>query len=152
MLHGVECLLFDFFQPKSICFDLPFWIMGILGCGVDIVHLPRIYKLLTRRSPVRFGDAILTTSELQAFQQQFQNQPLASRFASSIDHPNLYANNNNLSAPVAAVHYADYPALERRIAGYLGGRWAVKEAAYKALFPHFRLEWGLVSVVSQNSE
>ncbi|KAI0786321.1 hypothetical protein C8Q75DRAFT_267302 [Abortiporus biennis] len=38
--------------------------MGILGIGVDIVHLPRILSLVQRRSAEKLAKRILSTQEL----------------------------------------------------------------------------------------
>ncbi|KAI0637867.1 4'-phosphopantetheinyl transferase [Trametes polyzona] len=38
--------------------------MGILGIGVDIVHLPRIIQLMERRTPAKLAHRILSAKEL----------------------------------------------------------------------------------------
>ncbi|PSR73685.1 hypothetical protein PHLCEN_2v10604 [Hermanssonia centrifuga] len=38
--------------------------MGIIGIGVDIVHLPRISSLISRRGPQRLANRILSKREL----------------------------------------------------------------------------------------
>ncbi|KAI9067626.1 4'-phosphopantetheinyl transferase [Trametes sanguinea] len=78
--------------------------MGILGIGVDIVHMPRIVRLMDRRSPARFAQRILSTKEL-------------------------------------CVWHAIPLAEETRRTRYLAVRWAVKEAAYKAVYPAARPTW-----------
>jgi len=42
--------------------------MPVLGIGVDIVHLPRITSLISRRGPKRFAKRILSLNELKDFQ------------------------------------------------------------------------------------
>ncbi|KAK6539909.1 hypothetical protein TWF694_008744 [Orbilia ellipsospora] len=73
--------------------------------GVDILHLPRIVSLLSRRSISRFSRKILTPTELA----EFQTLPSSSAAA-----------NLNLSV------------LANPQTRFLATRWAAKEAAYKA--------------------
>ncbi|KAG0367264.1 hypothetical protein BGZ54_004157 [Gamsiella multidivaricata] len=35
---------------------------------------------------------------------------------------------------------------------YLGARWALKEASYKAMYPHHKLTWQDVAVVKENGK
>ncbi|OAX43908.1 4'-phosphopantetheinyl transferase [Rhizopogon vinicolor AM-OR11-026] len=76
--------------------------MLILGIGVDILHLPRLISLLSRKGSDAFAARILSTQELRSFQRLREQ------------------------------HGEDNT---ERIARFLGVRWAVKEAAYKALYP-----------------
>ncbi|KAG0333019.1 hypothetical protein BG000_009536 [Podila horticola] len=88
----------------------------ILGIGVDILHLPRLKGLLSRR-PDRFLTRILTEveqKEFKALQQQ--------------------AGGADQEGPLR----------------YLGARWALKEASYKALYPHHKLTWQDVTVAKQD--
>ncbi|KAG2211900.1 4'-phosphopantetheinyl transferase [Mucor mucedo] len=82
----------------------------ILGIGVDIVHLPRIASLITRRG----------------------SKVLAKRILSSREHKEFET-------------FTD----ERQQLVYLGSRWCIKEAVYKALYPIHKLEWKQVSVIKQ---
>lgn len=84
----------------------------ILGIGVDIVHLPRIASLITRRGPERLAKRILSQEELKEFKLINQEKQLI----------------------------------------YLGSRWCIKEAVYKALYPVHKLEWKQVSVIKQDSK
>ncbi|KAJ7179930.1 4'-phosphopantetheinyl transferase superfamily [Mycena crocata] len=71
--------------------------MGVLGIGVDVVHVPRIAALL-HRYPQRLASRILSRNEVM--QQELLSDPK-----------------------------------------FIAVRWAVKEAAYKALYPHHRPTW-----------
>lgn len=53
---------------RSTC--LTFWNsrMGILGLGVDIVHLPRIASLVSRRTSARLASRILSAAELSEWE------------------------------------------------------------------------------------
>lgn len=42
--------------------------MAILGIGVDVIYLPRIFALLNRRRPDRFASRILSTTEYGQWQ------------------------------------------------------------------------------------
>ncbi|KAI0334704.1 4'-phosphopantetheinyl transferase [Cubamyces sp. BRFM 1775] len=41
--------------------------MGILGIGVDIVHVPRVLRLLERRTPAKLAHRILSEKELSVW-------------------------------------------------------------------------------------
>ncbi|KAK6353143.1 hypothetical protein TWF696_005133 [Orbilia brochopaga] len=74
------------------------------GIGVDLLHLPRIVSLLSRRPTQRFARRILTPLELAEFQQL----PSATTMGPST---------TPLSNPQIR---------------FLASRWAAKEASYKA--------------------
>lgn len=42
--------------------------MGILGIGVDVVHLPRIAAVIKRRTAQKLASRILSTYELEDWQ------------------------------------------------------------------------------------
>ncbi|KAG2077484.1 4'-phosphopantetheinyl transferase [Suillus decipiens] len=90
--------------------------MPILGIGVDILYLPRLISLLSRRGSEAFATRILSCQELQTF------RLLAER------HGEVKTG---------------------KITQFLGVRWAVKEAAYKALYP-IRPTWKEVTYSSFN--
>lgn len=90
--------------------------MPILGIGVDILYLPRLISLLSRRGSEAFATKILSSQELRTFQL------------------------------LAEQHGEDKSG---RITQFLGVRWAVKEAAYKALYP-IRPTWKEVTYSSLN--
>jgi holo-[acyl-carrier protein] synthase len=93
-------------------------VMAILGIGVDLVNIPRITALLSRRDSQRFASRILSPDELALWQSIPLNrrvQFLAVRYVPS--------NFTRFST-----HFIIY-------------RWGVKEAAYKAMFPVVRPTW-----------
>lgn len=57
--------------------------MSILGIGVDVVHLPRIASLISRRGPERFAHRILSHTELDAWKSRSSDSVrfLAVRFS-----------------------------------------------------------------------
>ncbi|CAG8608562.1 12554_t:CDS:2 [Dentiscutata erythropus] len=93
----------------------------ILGIGVDIIHLPRLKALLSRTpsSLKKFTSRILTSDESKEFQSTF----------SSI----LNTRYNHIT-------------IEHKIVSYLAVRWTLKEATYKALYPHNCITWKDVSI------
>ncbi|KAG9320663.1 hypothetical protein KVV02_004412 [Mortierella alpina] len=91
--------------------------MTILGIGVDILHLPRLRRVLLNH-PERFLTRILTKSEQTEF------RAIQAKAGGKIDH----------DGPVQ----------------FLGARWALKEACYKAIYPHHKLTWQDVSVIKEN--
>ncbi|KAG0301072.1 hypothetical protein BGZ97_002957 [Linnemannia gamsii] len=87
--------------------------MGILGIGVDILHMPRLKQVISRR-PDRFLTRILTKAELADLEK------LKTELDGEIDHD--------------------------RAIRFVGARWALKEATYKALTPRLKLTWQDVTV------
>ncbi|KAK6332130.1 hypothetical protein TWF718_002664 [Orbilia javanica] len=84
------------------------------GIGVDILHLPRLLSLLSRRPISKFTRRILTPNELAEFQ-RLSTEP-----------------KNHTSA------------LSDPATRFLATRWAAKEAAYKAsinLIPRTKEQW-----------
>ncbi|KAF9550892.1 hypothetical protein EC957_011439 [Mortierella hygrophila] len=87
--------------------------MGILGIGIDILHLPRLRQVLSRR-PDRFLTRVLTKAELTDFEQ------LKTELHGDVAHD--------------------------RAVRFVGVRWALKEATYKAMTPRHKLTWQDVTV------
>ncbi|KAG0277366.1 hypothetical protein BGZ96_002890 [Linnemannia gamsii] len=87
--------------------------MGILGIGIDILHIPRLKQVLSRR-PDRFLTRILTKAELTELEK------LKTELNGEIVHD--------------------------RAIRFVGARWALKEATYKALTPRLKLTWQDVTV------
>ena len=96
--------------------------MGILGIGVDVVHVPRITSLIRRQGDTRFARPILSKKELALWshiphdQATVRTQFLAVRYA--------------LIARTAVYGEITYQC-----------SWSIKEAAYKAVFPTIRPTW-----------
>ncbi|KAK9761801.1 hypothetical protein K7432_013031 [Basidiobolus ranarum] len=90
----------------------------IIGIGVDLVHLPRIQKLLTKNpyACLNFARRVLSPVELTEFQ--------------------------DISPQVDK----DQHKVDDEVVKYLGTRFAIKEATYKALFPQEKLTWDEVTV------
>ncbi|KAJ3216688.1 hypothetical protein HDU67_009120 [Dinochytrium kinnereticum] len=103
-----------------------------MSVGVDIIHLPRIHALLQRTSPLRFARKILAVEEVRQFQQRFKR---------SLD-VTFEQSDSFLSSPVE----------EQQISRYLGGRWALKEATYKACFPDLKPTWKQVTIISDRGK
>src|ERR1700692_2201632 len=96
--------------------------MGILGIGVDLVYLPRITSLISRRGTPRLASRILSSHELLDWNSSClasQDRFLAVRC-------------------VLTPHRVFHALLTESPRLY---RWAVKEAAYKALYPVVRPKW-----------
>ncbi|SCV71925.1 BQ2448_4619 [Microbotryum intermedium] len=89
----------------------------ILGIGVDLLHLPRLSSLITRRGADRFARRILTPFELEQWRKIDKDQ---------------------LQRPLGEVTKGDLVPETRRTT-YLAVRWAAKEAAYKALHSSRRI-------------
>ncbi|KAL1929058.1 hypothetical protein VTP01DRAFT_2117 [Rhizomucor pusillus] len=85
----------------------------IIGIGVDILHLPRIAQLVSRRGSRPLARRILSPRELQEFDTL----------------PN-----------------------KKDQVRYLGSRWCIKEAIYKALYPAHKLEWKQVWVTKEKGK
>ncbi|KAI9135860.1 4'-phosphopantetheinyl transferase superfamily [Paraphysoderma sedebokerense] len=99
--------------------------MPILGIGIDILRTTRLLTLINNsplKSPPnlrlsRFAKRVLSVSEFEEFKALSEKYGVL-----STDH------------------------IESMIK-YLGVRWTIKEATYKALYPQYRLTWKDVSVV-----
>ncbi|KAF9646497.1 4'-phosphopantetheinyl transferase [Thelephora ganbajun] len=94
--------------------------MGIIGIGVDIVHTPRIASLVVRRTPARLATRILSRRELCEW--ETLSPPI-----SSVPGPITEGNLDEI--------------MTERWFRFLTVRWAIKEAAYKALFPLYKPTW-----------
>ncbi|KAF8975023.1 hypothetical protein BGZ46_009496 [Entomortierella lignicola] len=66
-----------------------------------------------------------------------------------------------LTRVLTNIEQQEFRALKERVGGkmdhhelvhFLGARWALKEACYKAMFPHHKLTWQDVSVVKENGK
>lgn len=86
--------------------------MPVHGIGIDILHVPRLAALIKRRGLSKLASRILSPVELGAFR-ALTCQPESGGGGTSV------ANERGLES----------------IVRFLGVRWAVKEAAYKALHP-----------------
>ena len=93
--------------------------MGIIGVGIDIIHVPRVASLVARRRPTKLATRILSPTELREWE--------------------------NISPPTSVLLSTTEPVLDAVMAGkwfrFLTVRWAIKEAAYKALFPLYKPTW-----------
>ncbi|KNC96678.1 phosphopantetheine-protein transferase domain [Spizellomyces punctatus DAOM BR117] len=110
--------------------------MPIIGIGVDTCHLPHLHSLLTRHSPWRLVRRIFTVRERELFEQNFGALDLHKPLSK---YPN----------PEGGPHWNRIPPPQRRLLSYLGGRWAAKEAAFKALYPTYHLQFRDVSILKE---
>lgn len=94
--------------------------MGIIGIGIDIVHAPRIASLVARRTPTKLATRILSPSELREW-----------AALSSPTSPVLVTTTESCLNAI----------MTERWFRFLTVRWAIKEAAYKALFPLYNPTW-----------
>jgi len=94
--------------------------MGIIGIGIDIVHTARIASLVARRTPTKLATRILSPSELREW--ETLSPPVA-------------------SAPVSVTERDVDMVVGEKWFRFLTIRWAIKEAAYKALFPLYKPTW-----------
>jgi holo-[acyl-carrier protein] synthase len=98
--------------------------MGIIGVGIDIVHAPRFASLIVRRTPTKLATRILSPSELREWE--------------------------TTSPPISVPPSTDRRDLDAIMAEkwfrFLTVRWAIKEAAYKALSPRYKPTWKDLSV------
>lgn len=98
--------------------------MGIIGVGIDIVHVPRIISLVNRRTPTKLAARILSPSQLN-------------------DWEALSPPTTSTSRPVAVTGTSK----SVRFLARFGGR--SKRPRNKALFPHFSPTWKQLSVLSK---
>ena len=95
--------------------------MAILGVGVDIVNIDRILSLVKRRGITRFADRILSRDESSTFR--------------------TYPSNKAQFLAVRCVIFI----ISIELSPQALFRFAVKEAAYKALYPSFQPTWKQLS-------
>ena len=93
--------------------------MGIIGIGIDVVHIPRIASLVARRTPTKLATRILSPRELREW--ETMSPPISVSLSTA---------ERDLDAVMA-----------ERWFRFLTVRWAIKEAAYKALSPHYKPTW-----------
>jgi len=94
--------------------------MRIIGIGIDIVHTPRLVSLVARRSPTKLASRILSPNEFRDWEKLFPPIP---------------------STPVPVNERDLGNIADEKWFGFLAVRWAIKEAAYKALFPLYKPTW-----------
>lgn len=104
--------------------------MGVIGVGIDIIHVPRLVSLLTRRTPAKFAARILSPSELSEWEAL---------------SPPTTSTSTSTSSAIATAEDVETPAWVR----FLAVRWAIKEAAYKALSPNYKPTWKELSVYKE---
>ncbi|CAO3640200.1 unnamed protein product [Cunninghamella blakesleeana] len=92
----------------------------ILGIGVDIVHIPRIKKLINRNGADPFARRILSAKEYEEYLEKFSKEL--------------------------------NPIQQKQQVLFLGSRWCIKEAVYKALFPVYKLKWSEVTVIKNEGK
>lgn len=108
--------------------------MGVIGVGIDIVHVPRIVSLVARRSPTKLAARILSPSEFREWK--------------TLSPPTTSTSTVTPSGPDGV---AMAGTSGREWFRFLAVRWAVKEAAYKALFPNYKPIWKDLSVSKEPS-
>lgn len=91
--------------------------MTIHGIGVDLLHVPRMAALINRRGAKRIASRVLSPSERSAF---------GRIWSENLDEQGTTA------TQFLGVRYVLVVSSFKKLNGH---RWAVKEAAYKALYP-----------------
>ncbi|WFD29381.1 hypothetical protein MSPP1_000390 [Malassezia sp. CBS 17886] len=117
--------------------------LAMLGIGVDLVFLPRFHQLFQRhaqrlaRMPwQRVAAAAVPRTAEAAKPDEARPGPGDAFLAAAAQH---FAR-RTLSAPEAAIWANASPRMTRDdCVSFLASRWASKEAAYKAAYPHVRL-------------
>ncbi|TPX39847.1 holo-[acyl-carrier-protein] synthase [Synchytrium endobioticum] len=99
-------------------------------------------RLLRTHSPHRLANRISSTQEWREFGKNFPS------FASS-KHQVL--SNGWKWATLNARHDA-WPLEERHLVRWLSVRWVAKEAVFKAIYPHRRMQWSDVSIVKHSGK
>ncbi|KAJ1652371.1 hypothetical protein IWQ61_007279 [Dispira simplex] len=112
----------------------------IVGIGIDMCRFSRIRALISRRPGqlARFARRILHQSEWAEFQRLAEENHVV---GNTHVHKQPRVTNCPLTGEVSDA-----------VVRYLSTRWAVKEAAYKALFPHHLLTWKEVAVIKRGSK
>ncbi|KAF9969656.1 hypothetical protein BGZ73_007920 [Actinomortierella ambigua] len=112
----------------------------ILGIGVDVLHVPRLQRLVRLR-PERFLTRILTKVEQNEFRQQLREMEL------------MAGQTEAATGTTSLVKTTVPKAIESEASiRYLATRWALKEATYKALYPRHKLVWQDVTVYKKDGK
>lgn len=152
--------------------------MAILGIGVDLVHIPRIAALISRRTEAKFAAKILSQAEYAQWD-ALRRSALTSPRATGVGGggvETVEGSQNENESKASEVSRAMRPELETARVRFLAvrcsppasiqisfsscspsyeclfqydslrifqnqHRWSVKEAAYKAMYPHARATW-----------
>ncbi|KAI8926810.1 hypothetical protein BC831DRAFT_435201 [Entophlyctis helioformis] len=112
----------------------------ILGIGVDVLRTSRMAALLQRTAPLRFVRRILNAREVA----DMLSQDFVLAAAGQLE---AHRGSQWQQGQQGQQWEQAGSAWERKLVEYIGTRWAIKEAAFKALFGHARLEWHQVTVV-----
>ncbi|KAH6591030.1 hypothetical protein BASA50_009031 [Batrachochytrium salamandrivorans] len=112
----------------------------VAGVGVDMLQLSRMAGLLQRQSPLRLARRILHPLEQDQLMAEFGQSSAADAAA--------------LSVPLALHPESDgaVSQWQLRLVRYLGTRWAIKEAAFKAMYPKVRLDWHQAVITKQQGD
>ena len=94
--------------------------MPIVGCGIDIVNLQRIYSLLGKFPARRLLLKISSNPEIAAYRTSF---------------PDHYEN------PFEDTNYYEANVTSKRAVMFIAKLWSIKESTYKAVFPFITLGW-----------
>jgi len=120
--------------------------MPVLGIGIDILHLPRLYALVHRRG----NTLALTTTKIASSGgtpdrgQLLGQDKLARRILGDDEYKEFLALPTGEEDGDEATH-------AKRMQ-YLAVRWTAKEAAFKALYPHTKLSWKDVQVLKRQRQ
>jgi holo-[acyl-carrier protein] synthase len=101
--------------------------MRPIGSGIDFQSLLRINNLFSRVCPLRFAKRILSHNEIQLMMIEFNTFPSTKTYLT----------------------WDQVPKNQRRMVNYLGVRWALKEAVYKAMHP-IHISWHQVYIHKSN--
>ncbi|CAD6926665.1 unnamed protein product [Tilletia controversa] len=116
----------------------------VLGVGTDIVFVPRLHDLFVRQERRTLSRRGQNPDSLpSASNDRFginQGEGAVDHFARRI----LTETEGDDFRRWRQDRQADFPTIE--ILRWLGARWAAKEAAYKALYPDYRLRWSDLEV------
>ncbi|KAH7887808.1 4'-phosphopantetheinyl transferase superfamily [Phlebopus sp. FC_14] len=116
--------------------------MSVHGIGVDLLHVPRLVALIKRRGSVKLASRILSPREQQAFH-------ALELHSSREKQPRLDTLTRFLGVRYAFLVVGSCPVMYHLFPCL--ARWAVKEAAYKALYP-FRPTWKELTYTTFDSQ
>ncbi|OJJ31163.1 hypothetical protein ASPWEDRAFT_72154 [Aspergillus wentii DTO 134E9] len=119
-----------------------------LALGTDICHIPRIQRLLTDNSQKqvdRFSQRIFSPAERSFFQEQYDKVlQLRENIADKADNED---NGQDESGTDKNLQRTQYERAFWKLSSWVAGRFAAKEAAMKAVYPH-RLGWHQAEILT----
>ncbi|CAH1768475.1 10858_t:CDS:2, partial [Entrophospora sp. SA101] len=105
---------------------------------IDMIHIPRIYRLINKNRPLRLEQQNQHQSPIITFEERFSKRIL--------NDYELTQLNNELSSLPFDFFNGNKELFYNHVSKFLAVRWALKEATYKAIYPMYKLTWKEITI------